>query len=44
MAFDCGRRGAIGYLVLREAGADFFFATFFEVDFADLEEAVPLKI
>lgn len=44
MAFDCDRRGTTGYLVLRETGADFFLDAFFEAGFADLVDAVPLKI
>jgi hypothetical protein len=45
MAFDCDRRGATVYLVLREVGAGFFFfPAVFEADFADVAAVLPLKI
>lgn len=44
MAFDYDRRGVIVYLVLRDVGVDFFFATCFEADLVDLAAALPLKI
>ena len=44
MAFDCDRRGATVYLVLRDVGDDFFFATFFEAVLVDLAAVLLWKI